>query len=321
MEAWLKILPPRPGSYGLRYTLTAVMVVGAAGIVLMMNRGGGYYAFFIFFLVIFLASVLFDHMSGFVATALSTAFMYFQIREPQTGVFFERPVPMLSMFVATSLGVALISEGLRKAWERAVEAEQKNALLLEELRHRTKNDLAMVISILVLQTRAAKSDDVKAALDRTTARIRAIAGAHAHFGTESGDGSLDIRDYLTSLCTHLTDSMSDIRPIKIELDVDSATLDAREALPIGLLVNELVTNALKYAFPDNRDGVVRVTLKDRARILIVEDNGVGLPADRKSGIGTRLARLLAQQVKGSIAWEDGNPGCRVRVELGTGKRD
>lgn len=319
MEAWLKLLPPRPGSYALRYTLTALMVAAAAGIVVLMNREGGYYAFFIFFFVIFLSSVLFDHMSGFVATALCTAIMYFQLREPGTGVFFERPAPILSLFVATSIGVALISEGLRKAWERAVIAERTSALLLEELRHRTKNDLAMVGSILALQTRAAQNHDVKAALDLATARIRAIAGANAHFGPDADQSSIDIREYLTSLCSHLSDSVRGIRPVRIELDVDSKILKARDALPLGLIVNELVTNALKYAFPENRAGMVRVTLKNGSHVLMVEDDGVGLQAGQKNGIGTRLTRMLAQQLDGSIAWEEGNPGCRVRVEIGSGK--
>jgi hypothetical protein len=121
-------------------------------------------------------------MSGFVATALSTAFMYVWLKTPAGPWWPNEAAPLLGMFVAISIGVAFISEGLRKAWERAVEAERAKDLLLEELRHRTKNDLAMVISVLALQARGNVGEETRTALQNAISRIRAISGAHAQFG-------------------------------------------------------------------------------------------------------------------------------------------
>jgi two-component sensor histidine kinase len=87
-------------------------------------------------------------------------------------------------------------------------------------------------------------------------------------------------------------------------------------VPLGRIANELVTNALKHAFPDDRSGAVRVVLsKTNSLALIVEDNGVGCPADKQEHIGSRLTRLLAEQIEAKLAWEDARPGCRVHLEF------
>jgi two-component sensor histidine kinase len=315
MERFLKILPPRPGSYALRYTLTAIIVVACAALVTQLHRDINTYGFFVFYFAVFITSILFDHMSGFVATALSAVFMYFWLKTP--GVAWpNEAAPLLGIFVLIAVGVAFVSEGLRKAWERAVEAEHQKDLLLEELRHRTKNDLAMVISVLALQARGNVSEETKTALHDAISRIRAISGAHAQFGPLDDKGLIEIKDYLTKLCAHFNDSLRDVRPITVTTDIDDLSLPASQAQSIGLIVNELVTNAVKHAFPDDRSGTVKVTLRnDKPRLLLIEDNGVGVIAKDKGGIGSRLTGLLVKQLNGSIAWEDAAPGCRVRVTM------
>jgi two-component sensor histidine kinase len=315
MERLLSALPPRPESYVIRYAVTAVIVGVCFAFVLLLHNRSGLYGFFVFYFAIFLVSVLFDHGSGFFATGLSVLLMYFQLRQPDWQLP-DQYVPLLGMFILIALGVALVSEGLRKAWERAVAAERVKDLLLQELRHRTKNDLTMVISVLGLQARGAVSAETKDALDNAMSRIRAIAGVHDHFGPLSAGGGIDIQDYIGKLCAHFDDSLRGVRPIALQVEVESTVLKANDAIPLGLIVNELVTNALKHAFPGDRGGTVRVTLQaGPPRILVVEDDGVGSPNRDSSGIGSRLTRLLVKQLGGTIEWEDAAPGCRVRVMI------
>lgn len=317
MERLLRILPPRPGSYLLRYFLTTIIVVLCAALIEQLHRDANTYGYFVFYFAIFLTSILFDHMSGFLATALSAGFMYFWLKTPGAA-WPDGGAPLLAVFVVLAVGVAFVSEGLRKAWERAVEAERMKDLLLEELRHRTKNDLAMVISVLALQSRGKVSEETRSALENAMARIRAISGTHNQFGSIDAQGRVDLKDYLTVLCGHFNDSMKGIRPITVSVDVDSISMPARDAQSIGLIVNELVTNAVKHAFPDERVGTVKVTFRNQApRLLTVEDNGIGVDSIEKGGIGSRLTGLLVQQLDGTIVWERAEPGCRVRVTLGS----
>jgi two-component sensor histidine kinase len=98
----------------------------------------------------------------------------------------------------------------------------------------------------------------------------------------------------------------------------AAAAEQKQAVPLGLIVNELVTNALKHAFPYDRSGKVLVVLKRGFSLhLLVEDNGVGCPLHKNERLGSRLTRLLAEQLGAKLAWEEASPGCRVRVEFPT----
>jgi two-component sensor histidine kinase len=124
--------------------------------------------------------------------------------------------------------------------------------------------------------------------------------------------------YLTVCCRNLGDALREVRPIAVNVSVSQIYLRSEEAVAVGLIVNELVTNAFKYAFPDDRGGTVNVMLhdKDASELeLVVEDNGKGCPEDVKEGIGSRIVRLLAQQLGSTIRREAANPGCRVSFTI------
>jgi len=216
-----------------------------------------------------------------------------------------------------ALGLAFISQALRAAWERAEAAERAKDLLLQELGHRTKNNLAMAISILSLQARSKKDPEVRAILEKAIARIRAIADAHDHFHLLAHNGRVEMRGYLETLCSHIGDSLRDVRPIAVRAEIDEVYMRTEQAIPLGLIVNELVTNALKHAFPGGRDGTVIVTLRNEpsSLALTVQDNGIGCPLTKAEGIGSRLMRLFVQQLGANIAWEEASPGCRVRCTI------
>lgn len=273
--------------------------------------------FYLMFPAIFLASVLFNRASGIYATALSAVLLYLLTKPAESLLLPQIYILPLLTFVVVALGLAIVSEALRAAWDRAVAAERAKDMLLQELGHRTKNNLAIVISVLSLQARSKGNPEVRLALEKAVSRIQAMASAHDHFQPFGRNGRVEMRSYLEDLCRHLGDALRDVRPIAVKVEADEVNLKTEQAIPLGLIVNELVTNALKHAFPDDRSGTVAVTLRNTrpSLTLIVEDNGIGFPPSREERLGSRLTRLLAEQLGATITWEKDGPGCRVRAIL------
>jgi two-component sensor histidine kinase len=123
--------------------------------------------------------------------------------------------------------------------------------------------------------------------------------------------------YLGELCTKLADALRGARPVTIRVSAQNIELPAEKAVPIGIIVNELVTNSFKYAFPDASTGVVTVSLhQDGEIIVVVEDNGVGCPDNAVEGLGSRLTHLMTQQLHGVIERQS-SPlgGCRVTLTV------
>ena len=255
---------------------------------------------------------------------LSTALSVLVLMRPGGGfgLLSQHLVPLV-LFLLIGLGLATVSEGLRKALERAVRAERVKDLALSELNHRIRNDLAMVASVLELQTRAQTDPGAKAAFRSAVGRIHVIANAHDHLLPRDDQSSIDMKEYLTDCCRHLADTLRDVRPIAVNVEADPIYLPSDKAVPVGLMVNELATNAFKYAFPDDRAGTITVRFRnrsDRELELVVEDNGKGCPQGAKEGLGSRIVRLLAQQLKGDVTTESAGPGCRKIIAFPAGER-
>jgi two-component sensor histidine kinase len=105
-----------------------------------------------------------------------------------------------------------------------------------------------------------------------------------------------------------------VRPIAVNVDAAEIYLPASQAIPLGLIVNELVTNSLKHAFSDGRPGRIEVVLTQAVDMtLIVRDNGIGCPADKVEKVGSRLVRLLSEQLGGRIEWQQPEMGCQVQI--------
>jgi len=315
-QSFLRWLPPRPESVLVQYGTTAILV-GLSFLAFIGLQGrGGLLGFYLFFPAIFAASVLFNRGAGVFAGALSCVLLYLSLRRTDSLWVPAEFILPLVIFTLVALGLAVVSEALRSAWEHAASSEQAKDLLLRELGHRTQNNLAMVVSVLSLQARSKTTPETRSALEKAVARVHAIASAHRHFQPAKQNGQVEMRSYLEDLCQHLGDSLRDVRPIAVEIDSDEVYLRTEQAVPLGLIANELVTNAFKHAFPDDRSGAVRVALrKTDSLALTVEDNGIGCPVDMQERIGSRLIRLLAQQLEARVAWEEAAPGCRVRLEF------
>ena len=199
---------------------------------------------------------------------------------------------------------------LRACAERAL--EQKTALL-HEIDHRVKNNLQLISSLLLLQSRRAEDEATRAALRRTLERVTAIATVHRRLFQGEAIDRFDFAEFVRDLVGDLTGAAAR-RDLEVRLDLEPVEVGASQAAPLALILSELVTNALRHAKPDGGPAHLRVGLarSERSFEMVVEDDGVGREAPA-SGFGLTIAALLAQQLRADIRLEDAAPGLRARV--------
>ncbi len=203
---------------------------------------------------------------------------------------------------------------------KRVEAELRAALmekevLLREVHHRVKNNLQVISSLMDLQSGYIANEQVLHMFRESQNRIRSMALIHEKLYQSAGLARIDFEAYLQNLTAHLLRSFGvSAYIVDLTLDVDEVFLDLDTAVPCALIINELVSNALKYAFPDSwrqaqgekKAAKLNVTLRAEAErlVLIVKDNGVGLPAEldiaQSDSLGLRLVSMLVRQLKATL---------------------
>ena len=310
MESWFRLLPG-PQSIGVRYGATLIMVLLTFAIHAGMQGRAGPYQFILFVPAIVASALMFDRGTGFFALAASAVLVGARLDWTTAAT---AHVASLAIFLIIGSGLVFVSEGLHRALERAHNAENEKDLLLQEMSHRVKNKFSMIVSMIALQSRQADGEAQKA-LQSIDARVRVIANIHEYLQRSRHDGHVDMKEYLDGLCSSIGQAVVD-RPIALSVSVDQVSLPPDKALSAGLIVNELVTNALKYAFPDDRAGSVRVALekRDGSLRLSVSDDGIGC-INQNGGLGTRLVKLIAAQQGGEAEWRARDPGCHASVSL------
>lgn len=186
-------------------------------------------------------------------------------------------------------------------------ALNEKELLLREVYHRVKNNLQVVYSMLSIQGRALGEGAGGAALSETAARVRAMALVHDRLYRSGTVESMPVRDFVEELIANVKESAgADHSRVRVEAEIEEVTVGLDVAIPLGLLVNELVTNSIKHAFPNRASGKVTVCLYRVADAveLRVTDNGVGVESAKQSGptksMGLRLAAALARQLGGVL---------------------
>ena len=191
-------------------------------------------------------------------------------------------------------------------------------VLLQEIHHRVKNNLQVVVSLLSIQANRINHREVIDILNETQNRVRAIAGIHETLYSSPDLASINFSEYMQQLIRGLF-SFYNVKnnDVNLIVEADDIVLDVTQAIPLGLIVNELVTNALKHAFPAGRTGAVRATLRylkedpapDRtldegSAVMTVEDDGVGLPTgfdvQEQESMGIYLVRVLTRQLRGTL---------------------
>lgn len=188
-------------------------------------------------------------------------------------------------------------------------------ILLKEIHHRVKNNLQVISSILTLQGRYSNDPLIEGAIKKGKDRVRSMALIHENLYKKDNLAGINMNEYLNKLFKSLFNSYNiSGDQIQLELDIQNIHLDVDTVVPIGLAVNELITNALKYAFPDNRNGVIKVSLleKDKELILTVQDNGVGMQNSPKSEESTGFGFELIDAFKSKL-----NAELNVISEYGT----
>jgi two-component sensor histidine kinase len=196
---------------------------------------------------------------------------------------------------------------------------REKAILLQELQHRVANSLQIIASVLMQSARRVKSDETRGHLYDAHSRVMSIASLQSQLAA-SRLGEVELRPYFTELCRTIGASMiRDPGRISLEVSVDDSIIGADASVSLGLIVTELVINALKHAFPGHRGGRILVDYKKgegTAWTLSVVDDGVGMPAEPFSavpGLGTSIVGALANQLRARVDRAAAEPGTAVFI--------
>lgn len=213
-----------------------------------------------------------------------------------------------------------VQQDVTKQWEQTKKLEriiQERESLLKEIHHRVKNNLAVITGLLELQSAKAHSSEMEDILTESINRIQSIATLHEKL-YETGDyNNISLPEYISGLLQHLIQTMSTAKiDVTLNTDISDLTLSVNRAVPLALILNELVTNSFKHGFIDQDEGTLWVTLEnvsDRLK-LTVADDGVGLPEDfdinQLQSLGLRLISTLCSQLEGEYEFQDRNPGTK-----------
>jgi PAS domain S-box-containing protein len=205
---------------------------------------------------------------------------------------------------------------LEKALEYLRRALEQKKTLLHEVDHRVKNNLQMIAALIALQTRSIKDDAARAALLSTLARIEAIGTVHRRLYQSDSVATFEVASFMRDLVSDIVRA-SGTGNIEVKFDLQPLALPANVASPLALIVNELVTNAIKHGFRDGRLGTITVLsrLENRTMRICVQDDGVGFAVEpsgeRTSGL--RLTEALVRQVRGTLAFPKTERGTRVEI--------
>ncbi|HHW05274.1 MAG TPA: histidine kinase dimerization/phosphoacceptor domain -containing protein [Methanothermobacter sp.] len=208
---------------------------------------------------------------------------------------------------------------IKKTQKELEKTVKEKELLIKETYHRVKNNLMIISSLLSLQSRYLKDKRALELFKESENRARSMALIHERLYRSSNLKEIDIAEYLQTVASGIFNSYA-IPGIKLNLDLDKVKMDVELAIPIGLIVNELVTNSLKHAFPEGAEGEVNLKLKslNDEILLEVSDNGVGFPDSldwqKTSSLGLQLVKSLSDQINADVEMiSDDGTTFRIKV--------
>lgn len=255
----------------------------------------------------------------FIAEVLA---VFFLGRIVGVSVFTRVDFASMVLVALSGSAVVAVAQGFRLASRRVI-AERTNKLserdlLFRELRHRVANDFALVNSTLELQRRRSTDPETQEALLQVATRITNIAQAHRDLYDLADVRAVDLCRYLNNLTASLSEVALPGRSIALACACEGVHMDRDRAAALGIITNELVTNAVKYAFPDQHKGEIQVRFGRHGKgwRLTVADNGIGLPSPEKkrNGLGTGLVESFAARAGGVVSIES-DRGTAIHIDL------
>lgn len=207
---------------------------------------------------------------------------------------------------------------LRQAQQAVLASLREKEVLLKEIHHRVKNNLQIIRSLLHLQGERVDNPDALAILNDSQSRVMSMAAVHDQLYKSHDLSAIDVGGYLEALLPAMRSAYGKGRAVEILTDIAPISLNIEQAIPFGLILNELLTNAFKHGFRDRLQGVIRIEARVAGGSVVVrcEDDGVGLPPDfsldAPASLGLQLVTALTDQLQGTITAHNG-PGARFRI--------
>ena len=200
---------------------------------------------------------------------------------------------------------------------------REKAVLLKEVQHRVANSLQIIASVLMQSARRVQSEEARGHLQNAHHRVMSIADVQRQLSLSEA-GTVALREYLAQLCSSLGASMiADDDRVSIVVNVDDSVVDAQDSVSLGLIVTELVINALKHAFPDQRSGTILIDFRSTSDdwTLSVTDDGIGMasgPDAPRAGLGSGIVEALARNLRAELVVTDADPGTAVTITHSAG---
>lgn len=212
----------------------------------------------------------------------------------------------------------------KMAEEKLKQSLREKETLIQEIHHRVKNNLAVIGSLFYLQSRYTDDPKILRLLQDCQDRVRSMALVHEQLYSSPDLSKINFSQYTRELVQSLHRNYNHSgHDIQLQLDLESVTLDVEKAIPCGLILNELITNAFKHAFPNHSSGHIRISLtqKETGEVtLSVMDSGIGIKPDivenKKLSLGMRLIHSLSKQIDGRVDFINHNPGTEVTLTMG-----
>ncbi len=201
--------------------------------------------------------------------------------------------------------------------------------LLKEIHHRVKNNLQIVMSLLNSQSVYIDNDAALTAIHDSQHRVHAMSLIHQKLYSTENVSSIDMSSYIRELVSYLSDSFNTAQRIRFELNIESLKMDVSQAVPLGLILNEAITNSIKYAFPGDRSGRISISLSGTNPdhyLLTISDNGIGIPIDltKTGSLGMSLMKGLSEDLDGTFSIEN-DDGTTIKIsfihDVGVRKHD